>query len=98
MAKFALINSSKVVEHIVIAETEADLGPYAVLHDAVNIDHLEVQPSTGWTLKGDVFVPNVGSEVASLWHGAGFNVPAQEEVKEVEASNPADKESKNSSK
>jgi hypothetical protein len=80
MAKFALINSSKIVEQIVIADSEADLGPYAVLHDAVSIDHLEVQPSTGWALKGDVFVPNVGA-VADLWHGTGFK---ETEIKEVE--------------
>jgi len=81
MAKFALVNSSKVVEQIVIADSEADLGPYAVIHDVVNIDHLKVQPSTGWTLKGEVFVPNVGS-VAELWHGAGFTAVETEEAEE----------------
>jgi len=72
MATYALISGNSVV-NVVVADTEADLGPVANVYDVKNISGLNPQPSKGWAVSGDTFIPpKVGAAAAANWHGAGF--------------------------
>ena len=75
MATYALISGNSVV-NVVVADTEADLGVMANIYDVKNISGLNPQPSKGWVVSGDTYIPpKVGAAAAANWHGAGFNAP-----------------------
>jgi len=72
MAKYALLSNGKVSD-LVVADTEAHVGPLASLYDLVDVTNLDPQPSVGWTLEGGVwFPPRLTVAARALWSSDGF--------------------------
>jgi len=91
MAKYALIDGTKVAQ-VVVADSEEAIGVMGQLFDVVDVTWLTPQPAQNWSVENGVFYPPMTAEAKKLWNGAGFDDPnvvdaevIEEEVKEIEA-------------
>jgi hypothetical protein len=84
MAKYALLSNGKVSD-LVVADTEALVGPLASLYDVVDVTILDPQPSIGWTFEGGVwFPPKLTVDAKALWTANGFTPAAGDIIIEAE--------------
>lgn len=77
MKKFALIGANRVA-NVVIAESEATIGPLASAFVVVDITDMENPPSVGFErLTDGTFLPDMPKEARATW---GQEAPVVEEV------------------
>jgi hypothetical protein len=79
MAQYVLLSGTRVV-NAVIANSPDEIGPFALLFEAVDVTNLNPQPSVGWTLESGMwYPPMLTDEAKALWNGTSFDSSGSDE-------------------